>query len=191
MILFCAASISSTRPGHDRVVERDGETHDYLYTNAALAAGLPNVSPLTQEKITGRTADPIYLNRSHWTANDAGSRIGQSSGSNAQIGVDTQLAVHYNWGVNGRLHQLDATFADSFGSGTPAVSHWRAAYEFGNAAQGNLLTRLLLQRAYKVGGLGGFALRLSSGAGQFALRDHPHAGRLGSRLRADFLRRLR
>ncbi len=76
------------------VFSESGETRDYLYTNAALAAGLPNVSRLTQEKITGRTAGPIYLNRSHWTANDAGSRIGQSAGYNAQIGVDTHLDVH-------------------------------------------------------------------------------------------------
>lgn len=79
-------------------------------------------------------------------ANDAGSRIGQSSGYAAQIGVDMQLAVHYGWGVNGRLKQLDATFPDSYGSGTPAVSHWRAGYAFGNAEDGNLLTWLLRQR---------------------------------------------
>lgn len=60
--------------------------------------------------------------------------------------MDTLLAVHYDWGVNGRLQQLDATFPDSYGSGTPVNSHWRAAYEFGNAADGNLLTRLLRQR---------------------------------------------
>ena len=47
------------------------EAHDYLSTNAALAAGFPNVSRLTQEKITGRTANPISLHCSPWTANDA------------------------------------------------------------------------------------------------------------------------
>ncbi len=83
------------------VFSESGETHDYLFTNAALAAGLPNVSRLAQEKITGRTADPIYLNRSHWTANDAGSRIGQSAGYNAQIGVDTT-----GWKVHDITHQL-------------------------------------------------------------------------------------
>ncbi len=54
-------------------------------------------------KFRGRTANPIYLNRSHWITNDGGSRIGQSAGYNAQIGVDTHLDVHYAWGVNGRL----------------------------------------------------------------------------------------
>ncbi len=53
------------------VFTESGEAHDCLSTSAGLAAGLPNVSRLTQEKITGRTADPIFLDCSHGTANDA------------------------------------------------------------------------------------------------------------------------
>lgn len=86
-----------------------------------------------------------------WTANDAGSRIGLSSGYNVQIGVDTQLAVHYDGGVNVRLKQLEATYLDSYGSGTPAASHWRAGYDFGDAADGNLLAHLPRQRVDKEG----------------------------------------
>ena len=53
------------------VFSESGEAHDYRYTNAALATGLLNVFRLTQEKITGRTADPSFLHCSHWTAIDA------------------------------------------------------------------------------------------------------------------------
>ena len=53
--------------------------------------------------------------------------------------------------MNGRLHQLDATYPDSYGSGTPATLHWLAGYEFGNAADGNLLTRLVRQRVDDAG----------------------------------------
>ena len=34
-------------------LSESGETHDDIPANTALAAGLPNVSRLTQEKITG------------------------------------------------------------------------------------------------------------------------------------------
>ena len=61
--------------------------------------------------------------------------------------MDTLLAVHYDWGVNGRLQQLDATFPDSYGSGTPVNSHWRVGYEFGNVEDGNLLLRLRMDGA--------------------------------------------
>ena len=57
--------------------------------------------------------------------------------------MDTQLALHYGWGVNGRLKQLDAAYPDSYGSGTPAVSHSRSGYGFGKAADGDLLAWLL------------------------------------------------
>lgn len=73
--------ISGTAPFEIRmdVYSEFGETHDYLHTNTALAAGPPNVSRLTQEKNTGGTADPLYLNRSHWTASNAGSRARRTS----------------------------------------------------------------------------------------------------------------
>lgn len=110
------------------VFSESGETHDYLYTNTALTVGLLNVSRLTQEKITGYTINPIYLNPAHWTSDDAGGRIGQSSDCKAQIGVDTKLEVRFDWDVHGRLKELDATYPDSYRSGTPATPHWRAGY---------------------------------------------------------------
>jgi hypothetical protein len=123
-----------------------GETHDYTYTNAPLAGTpflLPAVTRLTQEKITGRASQPIFIDRTYWSTNQSSNRPGQSSGYTAKIGLETQLQVQYAWAMNGNLDQFDTSFPDSSGPG--GLRSWRAVYQYADPADGTRPTQLLRQ----------------------------------------------